>query len=67
VFLNAGAKIETGWGRIVAEQQSYEFVEVKAADIMAERQALWSGFTRFFTVSTGAIIVALVLLYLLWG
>lgn len=52
----------------MAEQQTtYEFVEVKAADIMAERTALWGGFTRFVTVSTGAIIVALVLIYLLWG
>ncbi|WP_198377552.1 preprotein translocase subunit SecE [Neoroseomonas rubea] len=51
----------------MAEQQSYEFVEVKAADIMAERTALWGGFTRFVTISTVAIIVALVLIYLLWG
>lgn len=51
----------------MAEQQSYEFVEVKAADIMAERSRLWEGFTRFVTWGTGATIVALVLIYLLWG
>ena len=51
----------------MAEQQSYEFVEVKAADIMAERTRLWEGFTTFVTWSTGIIVVALVLLYLIWG
>jgi len=51
----------------VAEKQSYEFVEVKAADILAERQAAWAGFITFFTCSTAAIAVALVLLYLIWG
>jgi hypothetical protein len=51
----------------VAEQPTYEFVEVKAADIMAERTRLWGGFTTFLTWSTAAIVVALVLLYLLWG
>nr|WP_245217141.1 aa3-type cytochrome c oxidase subunit IV [Neoroseomonas nitratireducens] len=34
---------------------------------MAERQALWDGFTRFVTIGTGATIVVLVLIYLLWG
>jgi hypothetical protein len=51
----------------VAEQQSYEFVEVKATDILAERQAAWGGFTTFITWSTAACAVALVLLYLIWG
>lgn len=51
----------------MAEQQSYDFVEVKAADIMAERAQMWGGFTTFVTWSTGAIVVALVLLYVLWG
>lgn len=51
----------------MAEQQSYEFIEVKAADIMAERQELWGGFTRFVTWSTGLIVVTLVLIYLFWG
>lgn len=51
----------------MAEQPSYEFVEVKAADIMAERTRLWAGFTTFLTWSTAAIAVALILLYLIWG
>jgi len=51
----------------VAEQKSYEFVEVKAADIMAERSRLWEGFTRFVTWSTAAIAVALLLIYVIWG
>lgn len=52
----------------MAEQQtSYEFVEVKAADIMAERTALWDGFTRFVTISTAVTVIALVLIYLIWG
>jgi hypothetical protein len=51
----------------VAEQQTYEFVEVKASDILAERQAEWAGFTTFLTWSIGVIVVLLVLLYLIWG
>lgn len=51
----------------MADKQSYEFVEVKAADILAERQAGWGGFITFLTWSTVAIAVALVLLYLIWG
>jgi hypothetical protein len=51
----------------VAEDQTYEFVEVKASDILAERQAEWAGFTTFLTWSTGIIAVLLVLLYLIWG
>jgi hypothetical protein len=51
----------------VAEQQTYEFVEVKASDILAERQAEWAGFTTFMTWSVGVIVVLLVLLYLIWG
>ncbi len=48
----------------MAEQQSYDFVEVKAGDILAERQREWSGFTSFLTWSTGAIVVLLLLLWL---
>jgi len=49
----------------VAEQQThYDFVEVKAADILAERESSWSGFTHFVTWSTGAIAIILVLMYL---
>ncbi len=51
----------------MAEQQTYEFVEVKATDILADRQSSWNGFTTFVTWATGATIVALVLLYLIWG
>jgi hypothetical protein len=47
----------------VAEQKTnYEFVEVKAGDILAERQAEWLGFTSFLTWSTGATVVILLLL-----
>lgn len=51
----------------MAEQQSYEFVEVKAADIMAERSRQWEGFTRLVTWSTALIAISLVLIYVLWG
>jgi hypothetical protein len=51
----------------VAEQQTYEFVEVKASDILAERQAEWAGFTTFLTWAVGVIVVLLALLYLIWG
>lgn len=54
-------------GVAVAEQQTYEFVEVKASDILAERQREWAGFTTFLTWSVGAIAVLLVLIYLIWG
>jgi hypothetical protein len=51
----------------VAEQPTYEFVEVKADDILAERQKLWAGFTQFLTWTTAAVAVALLLLYVIWG
>lgn len=51
----------------VAEQQTYEFVEVKASDILAERQREWAGFTTFLTWSVGIIVAILVVIYLLWG
>jgi len=54
-------------GVAVAEDQTYEFVEVKASDILAERQREWAGFTTFLTWSTGVIVVLLALIYLLWG
>jgi hypothetical protein len=47
----------------VAEHQTnYDFVEVKAGDILAERQTEWHGFTSFVTWSTGAIVVILLLM-----
>ena len=50
----------------MAEQQTnYEFVEVKAGDILAERQSEWNGFTIFLTWSIG-IIAAILLLMLIF-
>ena len=51
----------------MADQQTYEFIEVKAADILEERQRSWDGFTTASTWSIGIIAVLLILLYLLWG
>jgi hypothetical protein len=52
----------------VAEHKTtYDFVEVKAGDILAERQSEWHGFTNFVTWSTGAIAVILVLLLIFLG
>ncbi len=52
----------------MAEQKtSYEFVEVKAGDILAERQSEWHGFTTFVTWSTGAIVAVLLLLLIFLG
>ena len=51
----------------MAEQQTYEFIEVKAADILADRQSSWTGFTSFVTWSVVSIIVLLVLIYGIWG
>ncbi len=48
----------------MAEQQTYDFVEVKAADILAERQREWAGFTTFLTWGTGGTVVILLLLWL---
>ena len=47
----------------MAEQQtSYEFVEVTAKDILADRQGGWEGFTQFLTISIVATVVVLVAL-----
>lgn len=51
----------------MAEQQTYEFIEVKAADILAERQQMWAGFGTFITWSLGSIIVILLAIYAIWG
>ena len=40
-------------------QRSYEFVEVKAADILRDRQAEWDRFTRYITWSVGLIVLLL--------
>jgi hypothetical protein len=54
-------------GAVMAEKPSYEFIEVKASDILAERQGEWAAFTTCLTWATGAIAVLLVLIYLIWG
>jgi hypothetical protein len=54
-------------GVVMAEQQTYEFVEVKSADILAERQREWSGFTAFLTWGVGFVVTVLILLYLFLG
>lgn len=46
----------------MAEKEHFDFVEVKAADIIAERSNSWEGFTRFVTWSTGAVIMVLILM-----
>jgi len=47
----------------VAEQQStYEFIEVKAEDILRDREEGWIGFTRF---ATWSIILTVLLLALM--
>ncbi|MBC7432118.1 MAG: aa3-type cytochrome c oxidase subunit IV [Rubritepida sp.] len=46
---------------------SYEFAEVKAQDIMAERERLWGAFTNATKWSIIVVVVLLVLLYLFWG
>lgn len=52
----------------MAEQKTeIEFVEVKAEDIMAERQGLYVVFMASIPWSVGATIVLLVGIYLLWG
>ncbi len=51
----------------MAEKAQYEFVEVKAQDIMAERQDLWAGFTNATKWSIIAVVVLLVGIYLLFG
>ena len=46
----------------MAEREHFDFVEVKSADILADRSNGWDGFTRFVTWSTGAVIVVLILM-----
>ena len=46
----------------MAEKEHFDFVEVKSADILADRTSGWEGFTSFVTWSTGAIIVVLALM-----
>ena len=51
----------------MAEKATYEFTEVKAQDIMAERQDLWAAFTNATKWSIIVIVVLLVAIYLLFG
>lgn len=47
----------------MAEQQTtYEFVEVKAEDILRDREEGWVGFTRFTTWSVILTVVTLALM-----
>lgn len=48
-------------------KQEIEFVEVKSEDIMAERQAVYDAFMIGAAWATGATIVLLVVIYLIWG
>jgi hypothetical protein len=50
-------------GTSMAEAQtSYEMVEVKAEDIMAERNALYAGFMRATTWGIGGVVGLLLLM-----
>ena len=46
----------------MAEKEHFDFVEVRAADILADRRGGWQDFTRFVTWATGAIIAVLILM-----
>lgn len=46
----------------MAATEHFDFVEVKSADILAERSNSWEGFTRFVTWGTGGVILVLVLM-----
>ena len=43
-------------------QTSYEMVEVKAEDLMAERNALYAGFMRATVWGIGAVVALLLLM-----
>jgi len=49
------------------EKTQIDFVEVKAEDVMAERQSLYNGFMKSIPWATGGTIGILVLIYLIWG
>jgi uncharacterized membrane protein len=52
----------------VADQKTQiDFIEVKAEDVMAERQGLYDGFMRSIPWIVGGLTGSLVLIYLLWG
>ena len=58
-FLNPESERPQGTIHMAEQQQSYEFVEVKAADILRDRQEEWNRFTRFTTWSIGLIVLLL--------
>lgn len=49
------------------QNHEIEFVEVKAEDIMSERQGLYNAFMASIPWAVGATVVLLVLIYLIWG
>ncbi len=52
----------------MAEQQMHiDMVEVKAEDIIADRQSVYNSFISAASWSVGATIVVLVLIYLIFG
>ncbi len=51
----------------MAEKATYEFVEVKAQDIMAERKGLWEAFTNATKWSIIVVVGLLAGIYLLFG
>ncbi len=44
-----------------------ELVEVKAEDIMAERQAMYDAFMKAVPWGIGLTAAILILIYLIWG
>lgn len=44
-----------------------EMVEVKAEDIMADRQAMYDAFMKSIPWAIGATVGLLVFIYLIWG
>ena len=48
-------------------QQNVDYVEVKAKDILADRQTGWAMFTRATAWTIGGVVVLLVVLKLLFG
>lgn len=49
------------------QNHEIEFVEVKAEDIMSERQGLYDAFMASIPWAVGATVAILVLIYLIWG
>jgi len=56
-----------GTHRMAEHKATYEFAEVKAQDIMPERQGLWAAFTNATKWAIIVIVGILVMLYLVFG